>query len=165
MSGLAGMKKKTIRNFLYFEAELLDNDGHESWLDLLTEDFLYWMPLEYGQTDDRLVTSLMHDDKLLLKVRIERLQGDRTFSQKPRSRCHHLLQRPQILSRGKDVITTRTAFNYIETRIDDQMLMAGWAEHELVAAPKGAGQPLMIRRKTVRLMNPDAAFPNIQLIL
>ncbi|MBL6623150.1 MAG: phenylpropionate dioxygenase [Alphaproteobacteria bacterium] len=165
MSGLADMKKKTIRNFLYVEAELLDNEGHESWLDLLTEDFLYWMPLEYGQTDDRLMTSLMHDDKLLLTVRIERLQGDRTFSQKPRSRCHHLLQRPQILSRSKEGITTRTAFHYIETRIDDQMLMAGWAEHQLVAAPKGAAQPLMIRRKTVRLMNPDAAFPNIQLIL
>lgn len=165
MSDLGKMKKKAVRRFLYHEADLLDQAEHEKWLGLFSEELLYWMPLEYGQTEEKLTTSLMYEDRLLLQVRIERLQGDRTFSQKPRSRCHHILQKPQIITKTKDLITTRTAFHYVETRLDDQMLLAGWAEHELIAAGRQSDWPLAIRRKTIRLMNPEAAFPNIQLII
>ena len=42
------------------------------------------MPLEYGQTDRRLTTSLMDEDVFLLRLRVERLKGSRTYSQKPR---------------------------------------------------------------------------------
>ena len=54
------------------------------------------MPLEWNQTDPRLTCSLMYEDKLLLSIRVERLKGARTFSQKPKSRCHHVLQTPQV---------------------------------------------------------------------
>ncbi len=34
-----------IEEFLYHEAELLDERRYEEWLDLLTEDVRYWMPI------------------------------------------------------------------------------------------------------------------------
>ena len=83
-------------DFVVREARLIDQQRFEEWLNLFTEDGVYWMPLEWGQTDPRLTASLMYEDKLLLKIRIERLKGNRTFSQKPKSRCHHVLQTPQI---------------------------------------------------------------------
>jgi 3-phenylpropionate/cinnamic acid dioxygenase small subunit len=68
-------------DFVIREARLIDQHRLEEWLDLFTEDGVYWMPLEWGQTDPRLMASLMHEDKLLLTIRIERLKGNRTFSQ------------------------------------------------------------------------------------
>jgi Small subunit of phenylpropionate dioxygenase len=71
-------------DFVIRETRLIDQHRFEEWLDLFAEDGFYWMPLEWGQTDPRLTTSLMYEDKLLLKIRVERLKGNRTFSQKPK---------------------------------------------------------------------------------
>jgi 3-phenylpropionate/cinnamic acid dioxygenase small subunit len=148
--------------FVYDEARCLDEQRFEAWLDLFTEDAIYWMPLEPGQDDPRLHASLMYEDKLLLRVRVERLAGARTFSQQPRSRSHHLLQQPCV-ERLRDTggYRTRTAFHYVETRLDTQALFAGWVTHDLVASD---GR-LQILRKRVDLVNCDAAFGNINLFM
>jgi len=150
-------------DFVLAEARLLDELRFDDWLQLFTDDGRYWMPLTHGQTDARLQASLMYDDTLLLKVRIERLHGARTFSQQPASRCHHLLQQPTVESRddAAGVWTTRTAFHYVETRRDEQTLYAGWATHTLV----GTADALRIRLKRVDLVNCDAAFGNMQLFM
>jgi hypothetical protein len=62
-------------DFVIRETRLIDQHRFEEWLDLFAEDGFYWMPLEWGQTDPRLTTSLMYEDKLLLKIRVERLKG------------------------------------------------------------------------------------------
>jgi 3-phenylpropionate/cinnamic acid dioxygenase small subunit len=136
----------------------------DDWLQLFAEDGVYWMPLAHGQTDAKLHASLMHEDKLLLKIRVERLAGARTFSQQPRSRCHHLLQQPTVEARDEaaGTYTTRTAFHYVETRLDEQTLYAGWATHTLVD-PGAEG--LRIRLKRVDLVNCDAAFGSMQLFM
>ena len=124
---------RELIDFVYAEARMLDELRFEDWLDLYTEDGHYWMPLAHGQTDAKLHASLMYEDKLLLRVRVERLAGQRTFSQQPKSRCHHLLQAPTVEhghpesapAEGRHVV--RTAFHYVETRQDAQTLYAGWA--------------------------------------
>ena len=154
---------RELVDFVYREARLLDEQRFEDWLALFADDGWYWMPLAPGQTDARLHASLMHEDKLLLQVRIERLRGARTYSQQPASRSHHLLQAPTVESRDEaaGVYTTRCAFHYVETRRDEQQLHAGWATHTLVATPAG----LRIRLKRVDLVNCDAAFGNLQLFM
>ena len=150
-------------DFVLAEARLLDELRFDDWLQLFAEDGHYWMPLAHGQTDTQLHASLMFEDKLLLKIRVERLRGARTYSQQPRSRCHHLLQQPTVESRDDTagVYTTRTAFHYVETRMDEQTLYAGWAMHTLVHVD-GA---LRIRLKRVDLVNCDAAFGSMQLFM
>ena len=150
-------------DFVLREARLIDQQRFDEWLDLFSEDGIYWMPLEWGQTDQRLTASLMHEDKMLLRVRVERLKGQRTFSQKPKSRCHHLLQTPQIESRDDDasVYVTWTPMHYVETRLDEQTLYAAWATHTL-GLVDGA---LRIRLKRVDIVNCDAAFGSIQLFM
>lgn len=151
-------------DFVYREASLLDEQRFDEWLDLFHDDGHYWMPLTPDQPDARLHTSLMYEDKLLLKVRIDRLHGLRTFSQQPRSRCHHLLQLPRIEQRDDEagVYRVRTAWHYVESRLDTQTLYAGWSRHELVRDTEGA---LRIRLKRVDLLNCDAALGNIQLFI
>lgn len=160
---MSDISDRALADFVLREARLLDELRFDDWLQLFADDGRYWMPLEHGQTDHRLVCSLMDEDKLLLQVRIERLHGQRTFSQQPGSRCHHLLQTPTVESRddAAGVYVTRTAFHYVETRRDDQQLFAGWATHTLQATAEG----LRIRLKRVDLVNCDAAFGNIQLFM
>jgi 3-phenylpropionate/cinnamic acid dioxygenase small subunit len=149
--------------FIYHEARLLDEQRFDEWLELFAEDGRYWMPLEHGQTDRRLTTSLMDEDLLLLRIRVERLRGIRTYSQKPKSRCHHLLQQPQVdvFDPEANHYVVWTAMHYVETRLDQQDLYAAWATHEL-SVINGA---LRIRLKRVDLVNCDAAFGSIQLFL
>lgn len=150
-------------DFVVREARLIDQQRFDEWLDLFADDGVYWMPLEWNQTDPRLTCSLMHEDKLLLSIRVERLKGARTFSQKPKSRCHHVLQTPQVDSRdaAANSYVTWTPMHYIETRMDEQTLYAAWATHHL-SVENGR---LRIKLKRVDLINCDAAFGNIQLFM
>src|SRR4029078_353854 len=122
-----------------------------------------WTLREGGQTEPRLPASMMYEDNLLLTTRIERLKGNRTFSQKPRSRCHHMLQTPQIERRDEagNECVTGTPMHYRETGNDDQQLYAAWATHTLTVVDG----KLKIRLKRVEIGNCDAAFGNIQLFM
>lgn len=149
-------------DFVYNEARMLDEGRYNEWLDLWLEDGHYWMPLDYQQTDPNLVTSLLHEDMFMLRLRVERLNGARTFSQKPRSRCHHVIQRPFIdkVDHEQGKYITHTSMHYVETRLDDQFLLALTATHELALVDNR----LRIANKRVDLLNSDAAFGNIQLL-
>lgn len=153
---------ETIIDLIYREAELLDTMQWQAWLDLFHPEGRYWMPLEWQQQDPVLQPSLMYEDLLLLKVRVERLAGERTFSQKPKSRCHHLLQAPRIVGDiAAGVFKARTPYIYTETRGDLLERYSGWASHDLVQV----GDALKIRLKRVDLINFDAPFGNIQLFM
>lgn len=153
----------TLSDFVVREARLLDEQRFDEWLDLFTPDGRYWMPLEWGQTDSHLHNSLYCDDTILLRIRIERLKGAKTYSQKPRSRCHHVLQATVVDHNDPDTnrFETWTPFHYLETRGDEQNLYAGWSRHTL-ALEDGK---LRIREKRIDLVNPEAAFGGIQLFM
>ncbi|MEM7405187.1 MAG: aromatic-ring-hydroxylating dioxygenase subunit beta [Pseudomonadota bacterium] len=155
--------REELRDFVYREARLLDEGHFDEWLQLFAKDGVYWMPLEPGQTDPKHVTSLLYEDLFMLTLRVRRLEGARTFSQYPPSRGHHLLAWPAVDEADEDanVFVVTTAFHYVETRLDDQELYAGWARHELIRED-GA---FKIALKRVDLVNCDAAFGNIQLMM
>ena len=155
------MNDAEVIAFVVHEARLIDEQRFDEWLDLFTDDGRYWMPLEMGQTDPILHNSLYYDDKVLLRIRIERLKGAKTYSQKPKSRCHHLMQTPLVERRESGEIHTWAAFHYVETRLDEQTLYAGWSRHTLVQQDGN----LRIRLKRVDLVNCDSAFGNIQLVM
>lgn len=151
-----------IIDFIYAEVRLLDEGSYTEWLDLWLPDGHYWMPLDYKQKDPINETSLLWEDFFMLRLRVERLNGARTFSQKPKSRCHHVIQRPFVdhfdLEKGE--FQTTTSMHYVETRLDDQILLALTATHDL----KLVDGALRIANKKVELLNSDAAFGNIQLL-
>ena len=149
-----------IEAFLYHEAELLDAKAFDDWLDLLTDDVLYWAPLARGQAENDVHSSLFFEDRLLLRIRVERLKSPRVFSQQPPSFCQHVLQRPRVVFEGVHV-STRAPFFYMETRVDEKLTLSGTVHHELVSVD---GQ-LKIRRKRIELVNRDAALPSIQLLI
>ena len=154
--------REDIIDFIYAEARMLDAGRCDAWLVVWLEDGHYWMPLDNKQSDPLTCTSLLYEDNFMLRLRVERLNGERTFSQKPKSRCHHVIQRPfvDVLDEGEGRFVTNTAMHYVETRLDDQFLLAITATHEL----RLVDGKLRIANKRVDLLNSDAAFGNIQLL-
>jgi len=159
---MRNISKDDLIDFLYAEVRMLDEGRYDEWLALWLPDGHYWMPLEYKQTDPNLVTSYLYEDLFMLNLRIERLNGERTFSQKPKTRCHHVIQRPFIdsMDHEKGEYITNTSMHYVETRLDEQILLAFTATHEL----KQIDGEIKIANKRVDLVNCDAAFGNIQLL-
>ena len=156
------LTRDDIIDFIYEEARMLDEGRFSEWLDLWIPEGHYWMPLDYKQKDPDLVTSLLYEDDFMRRLRVERLNGERTFSQKPKSRCHHVIQRPFVDEFDLDAghFVTNTSMHYVETRLDEQFLLAITATHEL----RLVDGKLRIANKRVDLLNSDAAFGNIQLL-
>jgi 3-phenylpropionate/cinnamic acid dioxygenase small subunit len=152
-----------LAEFIYGEARLLDVKRFDAWYELFTDDARYWMPLTRGQPDGRIHTSLFYEDKLLLKVRIERLRHPNAFSQQQPSFCQHVLQLPALEASGPaaDDFRMRTPFMYVETQLDAQIVLAGVAYHHLTSIDG----TLRIRMKKIELVNCDAALPSIQLLI
>jgi 3-phenylpropionate/cinnamic acid dioxygenase small subunit len=162
MSG-PGLSEEQLARFVYREALLIDEKRYDEWLELFSDDAHYWMPLTRGQPDGVNHTSLLYEDKLLLRVRIERLKTGRAFAQQQPSFCQHVLQMPELLERNdaKQEYITRAPFLYVETQLDDQMVLAGVVTHQLLTLDG----KLRIRQKKVEIVNCDAALPSIQLFL
>jgi 3-phenylpropionate/cinnamic acid dioxygenase small subunit len=165
MEGVHGrlMREDDPVPFVLREARLIDEKRFDEWYELFTDDAFYWVPLGPGQTDPLAHNSLAYEDKLLLKLRIERLKLPSAYSQKPASRCLHVMQTPEI-ERSDDArgeIVTRAPFIYTETRGDESQRYAAIAWHTLVRSDAG----LRIRLKRVDILNADAALPSIQLFL
>ena len=159
---MSAPSKEDLIDFIYAEARMLDEGRFNEWLALWMPEGHYWMPLDYKQDDPLTTTSFLYEDNFMLRLRVERLEGERTFSQKPKSRCHHVLNRPFVDEYDPDAnrFVTNTAMHYVETRLDEQQLLAITATHELTTVD-GA---IRIANKRVDLLNCDAAFGNIQLL-
>jgi 3-phenylpropionate/cinnamic acid dioxygenase small subunit len=144
------------------EAALIDARRFDEWLALFADDCRYWIPLQGdAQHEDAQHNALADEDKLLLTLRVERLKNPRAHSQHPPSRCQHVLQQPRIVQ--ADLATGRcelhTPFIYVESRGEQQLMLAGVARHRLVRR----GDVWQIALKRVDLLNAGAALPAIQL--
>jgi 3-phenylpropionate/cinnamic acid dioxygenase small subunit len=154
--------ERELFDFVALEARLLDAQRWDEWLALFAEHGRYWVPLAgEGQADTRTHNSLADEDRLLLQVRIARLQNPRAHSQHPPSRCQHVLQRPSIESADAlaDRFELRTPFVYVESRGPHSLTLTGSARHRLV---RQAGT-LRIELKRVDLLDAGAPLPVIQL--
>ena len=94
-----------IAEFLYREAELLDERRYDDWLALLTDDIRYWMPMrrnvKFGE-DEREFTSANSDinwfdeGKDTLVRRVKQIETGIHWAEEPRSRLSHLVTNVQL---------------------------------------------------------------------
>ena len=154
---------RALAEFVYHEARLIDEKRFDEWYDLFADDGRYWMPLTRGQPEDAGYTSLFDEDKLLLKIRIERLGNPKSYSQAHPSWGQHILQAPCVERRDAErgTVVLRTAFMYLEYQDDQQEVYAGVAWHHLKRGDKG----MLIALKKIELLNCEAALPSLQLFL
>jgi len=159
----AAPTERELIDFVVREARLLDDKRYAEWLDLWTDDGIYWVPLTPEQTDGVHHNSHLYEDKLLRELRVERLKSPRAYSQQPPSRALHLLQAPTIEASDAAAqrFVLRTPFHYAEAQGDEIQTFVGTAFHHLV----GASGALRLRLKRVDLLNGESALPAVQLFI
>ena len=70
---VAEAQLKAAERLLYLECEHLNCSRYEDWLNLFTEDCRYWAPLTAGQQDAKAHSSLFHENRTLMQMRIARI--------------------------------------------------------------------------------------------
>ncbi|MGH1360659.1 MAG: aromatic-ring-hydroxylating dioxygenase subunit beta [Burkholderiaceae bacterium] len=158
------MTEAELARFIALETRLIDDGDYESWLGLFADDGHYWLPISPEQTDPVMQPCLAYEDPLLLSIRVKRLRHPQAHSQKPGSRCQHVLQASRLIEtttagNGDECWITRTPFTYYEHRGEQTIHLAGTATHRLIKIDG----TLRIRLKRVDLLQGSTALPMIQL--
>jgi len=151
----------TAEEFLYHEAQLLDERRFEEWLELFTDDAVYWVP-EGEEEDPVRRVSIAYDDRRRLHERVLRLGSGFAYAQDPPSRTCHLIGNVRVRDAETDgELDVASSLIVAEVRRNAQSIFAGHVEHRLV--PDGDGY--LIRRKVVRLVNSDVPLGNVSFLI
>jgi len=125
-----------VAEFLYREAELLDERRYDEWLALLADDLRYWMPMrrnvKYGEeqrefTREGQDIAWFDEGKDTLVRRVKQIQTGIHWAEEPVSRISHLVTNVQLVEATPSVaeareVTVRCRFliyrNRVETETD-----------------------------------------------
>jgi phthalate 3,4-dioxygenase subunit beta len=113
-----------VSSFLFAEAAVLDDDDYDGWLDLLTTDVRYRMPVRVtsmrGQEE---VSSMDHfdEDRYSLEKRVKRLAGKHAWTEDPRSRTRRFVTNVRVDDPSDDGnVTVRSSLLLFRSRLDDR---------------------------------------------
>ncbi|HUH87415.1 MAG TPA: aromatic-ring-hydroxylating dioxygenase subunit beta [Pusillimonas sp.] len=151
-----------VQQFIYREARLLDERQWQPWLDLWTDDGMYWIPQQQGQTSPYDHISLCWENAMLRELRLRTLDNPRNWAQQPKTHATRVVGNVMIDGAdGDGCLIVRSAFHMTEWRKDTLRHMAGNYIHKLVAHEDS----WRIRLKQVNLVNCDAVHGAIQVYL
>lgn len=119
-----------IEDFLWYEADLLDEFRYEEWLDLLTDDVSYWMPIRENVPSREMENELpaeesglfwYSDDKDSLTRRVGQIRTHVHWADEPFSRVNHLVSNIRILGwKGSNEVRVKSKFAFYRNRHMDE---------------------------------------------
>lgn len=150
----------SIEQFLYREAMYLDRGMYDEWLELFTDDGLYWVPATPEQEDPYNHISLYFEDKVLREMRVRRLRHDQAFSLQSPVRASRILGNVLVedVDDASGACRVRSTFHMLELQFGEQQTYGGAYVHDLVRD----GDSYKIKMKRVDLINCDAPVEIMQ---
>lgn len=145
-----------LMQFYIREAWLLDERKFRDWLDLFTEDVLYFMPRRKNVLRRELhreVTELgdlaiFEEDKTYLEMRAARLETGMAWAEDPPSRTRHLIGNLEAAPQANGEVLARTAFLVYRSHLEtDHQLLSGSREDVL----RPVGDTWKIAKRTILL--------------
>ena len=125
-----------IADFLFHEAELLDERRYREWLDLLADDIRYWMPMrrnvKVGEAEREFTRAgqdinWFDEGKETLTRRVKQIQTGMHWAEEPVSRISHMVSNVRLIEVNPSIaepaeVATRCRFliyrNRVETETD-----------------------------------------------
>jgi len=153
--------QQEIEEFLYREADLLDERRYEEWLALVAEDVRYWMPMrrnvKVGEAEREFTRAgqdinWFDEGKETLTRRVKQILTGMHWAEEPVSRISHMVSNVRLLEVNPSIaepaeVAVRCRFlvyrNRVETETD---ILVGKREDVLRRAD---GQWQIARRKIV----------------
>ncbi len=149
-----------VRQFLYYEAQLMDEHRYDEWLALWADGALYWVPSNRDEVDPKREISLIYDDSVRLQLRIARLKSGFAHAQEPKSRMRRLISNIVIEEAAGEVVVSSN-FLLAELRRGKQDLFAGRTTHRL----RPHDGSFKMKAKKVVLINNDEPIDNLTFLI
>jgi benzoate/toluate 1,2-dioxygenase beta subunit len=144
-----------IEQLLYRQAELLDSQQWQAWIDLFVDDGVYWMPPEPSHKTWEGMPAIFAEDKNLMAVRMKRVLHPDAWSQRPLWGTNHVVSNTQIQKvHPSGDIEVKSRFHMMELRRDDVRHFAGSYTHHLQKTKDG----YRIKLQRVDMTNAQAAY-------
>lgn len=141
---------------LYHEALLLDRGDYEAWVDLFTDDCLFWLPAwrdDGTQTDDpdRELSLIYYRGRRNLADRVQRIRSGFSVASVVMPRVSHMIGNVLASPCGEAAVRVDSSFiiNVHDVRTHRSHAYFGRYEHELRLEPDG----WKISSKIIRLLN------------
>ncbi len=115
---MQNISRSDVEDFLFNEAELLDDWRLPEWLELFTEDAIYYVPSTDVAADATPDKNLFYvaDDRFRLSERVKRLMKRTAHAEFPHSRTRHLVSNVRIRNRGSDDMEVASSFITYRTK-------------------------------------------------
>jgi 3-phenylpropionate/cinnamic acid dioxygenase small subunit len=138
--------EREIENVLFAEADLLDERRFEEWLGMLTDDFLYFVPIShnvrFGQWDkeysqEGVDISWFEEGRETIELRVRQFLTGQHWSEEPVSRVSHFVTNIRLMEvtpsdRAPVEARVRCRFLVYRNRLEDATdLFAGKREDML----------------------------------
>jgi benzoate/toluate 1,2-dioxygenase beta subunit len=149
-----------LQQFLFHEARLLDTGQLEAWLELFTDDATYWLPLEREQKDPVETSSIIHDDRTLLELRVKQARHPRAHARLPLARTVHQIGNVMVLSENASELRVASTLQLVEWRQEKQRVWGALVEHRL----RRAGESFRIAHKRVDLVSSEGELDGIAIL-
>ncbi len=154
------VSRTDVEAFLYREARLLDGRHFEEWLDLFTEDALYWVPAGHDDIDPTRHVSIIHDDRDAIALRIKRLRSGHAYAQEPASRVHRLISNVEFDDAGTH-LDVECMMLLVELARHRQTIHTARCHFVLV----GENERWRIRQKKVNLLRNGEVLENTPFLI
>jgi 3-phenylpropionate/cinnamic acid dioxygenase small subunit len=142
--------------FYIREAWLLDERKFKEWLDIFTDDILYFMPRRKNVLQRELHRELtplgdlaiLEEDRRYLEMRVARLETGMAWAEDPPSRTRHLIGNLEAAPIANGEVGARTAFLLYRSHLEtDHQLLSGCRD-DVLRKVNGAWK---VRRRTIVL--------------
>jgi 3-phenylpropionate/cinnamic acid dioxygenase small subunit len=155
-----------VAEFLYREADLLDERRYEEWLGLLADDVRYWMPMrrnvKFGEEDREFTregqdVNWFDEGKDTLTRRVRQIQTGIHWAEEPLSRISHLITNVTLLEATPSIadaaeITVKCRFLVYRNRVQTETdILVGKREDVLRRAASDTGAGWQIARRKIIL--------------
>ena len=124
--------EREIEQFLYHEAELIDERRFSEWVDILAEDIHYHMPIrrnfKFGEwdrenSDPESEISWFDEGKRTLAGRVRQINTGVHWAEEPPSRVRHIISNVQVDDIQGDEVKVRSRFFVWTQRLADEVNM------------------------------------------
>jgi len=146
---------------LHHEARLLDGRHYRAWLELLSEDCIYWLASDPEKLDPRRQSAVNFDDRRRLADRIAVIETGELRAQNPHSRTMRSVTNVEAWPAADGSLAVRSNLVIWEYRRGRMERYVGWQEHRLAGGP-GRWR---IAKKAINLLDADAPQGNVTFIL
>lgn len=133
--------EREVEQFLYKEAQLLDDRRFSEWIELIADDIHYFMPqrrnVKFGEqyrehSDPESEISWFDEGKATLAGRVRQINTGVHWAEEPFSRVRHIISNIQIEDVQGDEVKVRSNFFVYTNRLKDEVNLFVGTRHDVL---------------------------------